>query len=227
MKLLELYEAYYPFIKGNSSFGCIPETDIREVLCYINDSSWAAIESRNPDIGDPLVPLCQAMLEFDHLPCVTRYALISCLYSLPEVESSPAAVAVLCEGPGWTSNLYRIHKDMWLWSMAETYLLQTQGEDAYIDRYGQYRVYSAVHSRGGCMPPWFKYRDSPTWQITPWTTDFDEMEFDALEARIFYSAYDEREEQRKREAEREAIIEEVIPRATPAEKARVKKGDDL
>ncbi len=86
MKLLELYGAYYPFIKGNSAFGCIPETDLKEVLCYINDSSWAAIESRNPDIGDPLVPLCQAMLEFDHLPCVTRYALISCLYSVNEVH---------------------------------------------------------------------------------------------------------------------------------------------
>ena len=168
MNPLELYNKYAPFIKGNPAaiypdLVCLDEMGVNEAIFYIftrhagtwddrcGEYDWRSeffqeegghwevdIEPKNL-----LELLCSALIHFndggnwDTFP----YALISCLYSIPEVAQDSTAMHILSwdDVPAWASNLYRSQYGQVDWSLAETLYLRMEGKQGFCMKYGRHR----------------------------------------------------------------------------------------
>ena len=239
MNPLELYNQFAPFIQGNpaaydTDLICFTEDDINRAIHYVYsinigdwdveywESDWrnafldpegGTWESEISSPEDLLDLLCHAVCYFSSDSDIFRYALVSCLYSIPEVAASPRAIntlRVLHDSP-WASNLYRSKYGQVDWSLAETLALRKLPLPTFCEKYGKYRSRKEIVNRGTAVPYWVKYWGNLEYAIVEHITAAQEVEHNQAIQVKFTHAY--------------GIMDRTRP--TFADKARVKKGDDL
>ena len=203
MNPLELYNKYAPFIEGNPAaiypdLVCLDEEDVNQAVyyvCSISNGDWDVdygevnwredffseeggtweVDIDNKQLLDLL---CHTICHMADHPDIPRYALISCLYSIPYVAENPTAVHTLraLRAPSWSSNLYRSKYGQVDWSMTETLSLRKESMPLFCTKYGLHRSRKEVVNRGRVAPYWVKYWKDPEYLLVEHITDEQEIE---------------------------------------------------
>ena len=217
MNPLELYNKYAPFIQGNPAaiypdLVCLSEEDVNLAVyyvCSLSNGEWDVdygygnwrkdffseeggtwgVDIDNKQLLDLL---CHTVCHMTDHPDLSRYALISCLYSIPEVAGNHTAVHTLrtLRAPAWASNLYRSKYGQVDWSMAETLYLRKERMPEFCTKYGLHRSRKDVANRGRVVPYWVKYWKDTEYLLVEHITSEQEIEQNQVVQVKFNPAYD-------------------------------------